>query len=79
MPEELRICTCNVSKAVVVLVSAVLMCSQKLNVAAVAFAGMVTCCITVSVVVVPQPFIQASNVPVCGGSVAELLMMLSGV
>jgi hypothetical protein len=33
----------------------------------------------VSVSVVPQPFIQASNVPACGGSDVELLMMLSGV
>src|SRR5713226_4261947 len=52
------------------------MCNQKLNVAAVVFAGTMTCCMTVSVVVVPQPFIQASNVPVCGGSKLELLLMI---
>lgn len=63
VPEELRICTCNVSKAVVVEVSAVSTCNQKLNDAAVAVAGMVTCCITVSVVATPQPSIHASNVP----------------
>src|SRR6476469_3386946 len=79
VPEELRTWTCSVSKAEVVVVSAVSMCSQKLNEAPVALAGMATCCITVSVSVVPQPFIQASNVPACGGSLAELLMMLSGV
>jgi len=62
----------------VVVVSAVSMCNQKLNVAAVAFAGTMTCCMTVSVVVVPQPFIQASNVPECGGSELELLMIASG-
>jgi hypothetical protein len=75
----LRTCTCNVSKAEVVVVSAVSTCNQKLNVAAVAVPGKVTCCMRVSVVVVPQPFIQASKVPVCGGSEAELLTMLSGV
>jgi hypothetical protein len=78
-PDELRTCTCNVSNAEVVVVSAVSICSQKLNEAAVALAGMVTCCITVSVVLVPQPSIQASNVPVCGGSDVELLIMLSGL
>src|SRR5712671_1866390 len=40
---------------------------------------MLTCCITVSVVATPQPFIHASNVPVCGGSEAELLMIFSGL
>ena len=63
----------------VVVVSAVSMCSQKLSVAAVAFDAMLTCCITVSVVAVPQPFIQASNVPECGGSEVELLIMLTGL
>jgi hypothetical protein len=37
--------------------------------------GMVTVCSTVSVTVVPQPFIHASKVPECGGSEAELLMI----
>jgi len=55
------------------------MCSQKLSEAAVALDAMLTCCMTVSVVVVPQPFIHASNVPECGGSDAELLMMFTGV
>src|SRR5262245_39402957 len=54
------------------------MCSQKLSVAEIDVEGMATCCMTVSVVVVPQPFIQASNVPECGGSEAELLMICSG-
>lgn len=79
VPDEFRICTVMVSNAVVVLVSAVSMCSQKLRVAAVAFAGMVTCCIMVSVVVVPKPSIQASKVPECGGSVAELAMISCGL
>ncbi len=55
------------------------MCNQKVSVAAVAFDAMLTCCITVSVVVVPQPFIQASNVPECGGSELELLMIFTGL
>jgi len=42
-----------VSKAVVVVVSAVSMCSQKLNVAVVAVAGMVTVWVAESVWVVP--------------------------
>ena len=79
MPEELRTCTVRVSKAVVVEVSAVSICSQKVSVAAVAVDGMVTCCITVSVVVVPKPSSHASHVPVCGGSELELLMISSGV
>ena len=53
MPDELRTCTVSVSNAVVVLVSAVSMCSQNVSVAAVAAAGMVTVCKTVSVWVVP--------------------------
>ena len=77
-PEELRTCTVKVSNAVVVVVSAVSMCSQKLRVAAVAFDAMVTCCITVSVVVVPKPSSQASKVPECGGSELELLMISIG-
>jgi len=53
VPEEFRICTVNVSKAVVVLVSALSMCRKKVSVAAVAPAGIVTCCRAVSVCVVP--------------------------
>ena len=74
-PDESRICTCKVSKAEVVLVSAVSMCSQKLSEAEVAFAGIVTCCKMVSVLVVPNPSIQASKVPEWGGSALELLMI----
>ena len=51
MPELLRTCTVMVSNFVVVVVSAVSMCSQKLKEAAVAFDAIVTCCISVSVVV----------------------------
>jgi hypothetical protein len=61
-----------VSKAVVVLVSAVSMCSQKVSVAAVALEAIETCCITVSVCAVPKPSSHASHVPACGGSLAEL-------
>ena len=53
VPELLRIWTVSVSNAVLVLVSALSMCSQNVSVAAVAAAGIVTCCITVSVCVVP--------------------------
>jgi len=79
VPDESRIWTCSVSNAVVVLVSAVSMCSQKLSVADVAFEGMVTCCMMVSVVVVPKPSSQASNVPECGGSRLELAMISCGL
>jgi len=44
---------------VVVVVSAVSMCNQKLRVAEVEVDGMVTCCMIVSVVVVPKPSSQA--------------------
>src|SRR5262252_3117115 len=54
------------------------MWSQKLRVAAVAFDGMETCCMTVSVVVVPKPSSHASKVPECGGSELELLMISNG-
>ena len=50
---ELRTCTCNVSNAVVVVVSAVLILSQKLNVTVVAVEGMVICWKSESVCVVP--------------------------
>ncbi len=53
VPEELRICNARVSNAVVVLVSAVSMCSQNVSVAAVALEAIETCCINVSVCVVP--------------------------
>lgn len=42
VPLVLSTCTCMVSNAVVVVVSAVSMCSQKLRVAVVAVEGMVT-------------------------------------
>ena len=64
-----------VSNAVVVLVSAVSMCSQKLRVAEVALDAIETCCMMVSVVVAPKPSIQASNVPECGGSRLEFAMI----
>lgn len=54
-PEESRIWTFIVSNILVVVVSAVSMCSQKLKVAEFAVDGMVTCCMMVSVVVVPKP------------------------
>ena len=53
VPDELRICNARVSNAVVVLVSAVSIWSQKVSVAAVAFEAMETCCMSVSVWVVP--------------------------
>ena len=53
VPDEFRTCTVSVSNAVVVLVSAVSMCRKNVSVAAVAVEGMVTCCIAVSVCVVP--------------------------
>lgn len=53
VPDELRICSARVSNAVVVLVSAVSMWSQKVSVAAVAFEAMAACCISVSVWVAP--------------------------
>lgn len=49
----LRTCTWNVSKAVVVVVSAVSMCSQKTRFAVVAVDGMVTVWTEESVCVVP--------------------------
>jgi hypothetical protein len=74
VPALLRTCNVNVSNAVVVLVSAVSICSQNVRVAAVAFAGMDTCCITVSVWADPNPSSHASHVPPCGGSLVELLI-----
>lgn len=78
VPELLRTCTVSVSNLVVVVVSAVSTCSQKLNVAAVALEAMLTCCIIVSVFVVPKPSSHASKVPECGGSDVELLMISMG-
>ena len=75
-PELLRTWTARVSKAVVVLASAVSICSQKVSVAAVALAGMVAVCRIESVVVEPWPSSQASKIPECGGSVLLLLMIL---
>ena len=53
VPDEFLTCTVSVSNAVVVLVSAVSMCRKNVSVAAVAAAGIVTCCSAVSVCVVP--------------------------
>lgn len=53
VPEELRTWTARVSKALVVVVSAVSICSQKLRDALVAFEAIVTCCVSVSVCVAP--------------------------
>ena len=78
LPDVSRTCTVNVSKAVVVLVSAVSICSQKVNVAVVAVEGTATVCVRVSVVVLPHPSSQASNFPECGGSSDELLMTSTG-
>ena len=50
---EFRICTFNVSKAVVVVVSAVVILSQKLSVTVVALDGTVICWKSESVCVVP--------------------------
>lgn len=75
-PELLRTWTVRVSNTVVVVVSAVSICSQNVSVAAVALAGIVTCCRIDSVVVEPWPSSQASKVPECGGSVLLLLMIL---
>ena len=74
-PFASQICTCIVSNCLVVEVSAVSTWSQKLNVAEVALAGIATCCMMVSVFVVPNPSSQASNVPECGGSWLELAMI----
>ncbi len=53
VPPLFRTCTCRVSKAVVVVVSAVSICSQKVSVADVEPAGMLTVWVAVSVWVVP--------------------------
>lgn len=53
VPALFSTCTCMVSKAVVVVVSAVSMCSQKLRVAVVAVEGIVTVCVELSVWTVP--------------------------
>jgi len=68
VPDVLSTWTCNLSKAVVVVVSAVSICRKKLNVAVVAVEGMVTVWVAVSVWVVPKPSSQASHWPLCGGS-----------
>ena len=54
-PELFCSCTVSVSYTLVVVVSAVSICSQNVSVAEVAVDGMVTVCITVSVVAVPYP------------------------
>ncbi len=53
VPEVLSTWTCSVSKAVLVVVSAVSICNQKLRVAVVIVEGMVTVWVAVSVWVVP--------------------------
>lgn len=49
VPDVLSTWTWNLSNAVVVVVSAVSMCSQKLKVAVVTVEGIVTVCVAVSV------------------------------
>lgn len=63
VPAVLRTCTVKVSKAVVVLVSAVSICSQNVSVAAVAVGSMLTCCMIESVVVAAWPSSHASHAP----------------
>jgi hypothetical protein len=53
VPPVFNTCTCRVSNAVVVVVSAVSMCNQKVRVAVVAVDGIVTVCVAESVCVVP--------------------------
>lgn len=72
--DELSTCTFSVSNAVVVVVSAVSMCSQNVRVALVAVDGIVTVWVAESVWVVPYPSSQASQAPECGGSALELLI-----
>lgn len=74
VPDVLSTCTWRVSKAVVVVVSAVSMCSQKLKVAVVMLEGIVTVWVAVSVCVMPYPSSQASHCPLWGGSDEELLI-----
>src|SRR5215469_15841118 len=69
----------SLSNAVVVVVSAVSMCSQKLNVVAVHPAGMVTDWDSVSVWVVPYPSSQAYQLPECEVSPAPLGLMTPAV
>jgi hypothetical protein len=59
---------------VVVVVSAVSMCNQKLRVYVVQPAGIDTDWLAVSVCVVPYPSSHASQLPECGGSDVELLI-----
>ncbi len=65
--------TVSLSYAVVVVVSAVSMCSQNVNVAAHP-AGIVTDCVSVSVWVVPYPSSHAFQLPEWAGSPVELSM-----
>src|SRR5215469_804161 len=55
------------------------MCSQKLRLYVVHPVGSVIVWDSVSVVVVPQPSSQASQLPLCGGSAELLLITSSGV
>src|SRR5215472_5232151 len=79
VPELLRTCTFSVSKAVVVVVSAVSMCSQKLNEVFVHPAGIVTDCDSVSVWVVPYPSSQAYQLPLCEVSPAPFGLITPAV
>src|SRR5215469_2565799 len=69
----------SLSNWVVVVVSAVSMCSQKLTVVAVQPAGMVTVWDSVSVWVVPYPSSQAYQVPERAVSPAPFGLMTAGV
>src|SRR3984957_21025769 len=69
----------SLSYAVVVVVSAVSMCSQKLNDAVVQPAGMVTVWDSVSVWVVPYPSSQAYQLPECEISPAPFGLMTPAV
>src|SRR6202046_5944344 len=69
----------SLSNAVVVVVSAVSMCSQKLNDVAVQPAGMVPVWDSVSVWVVPYPSSQAYQVPECEVSPAPFGLMTPAV
>src|SRR5215469_4537980 len=79
VPELLRTCTFSLSNFVVVVVSAVSMCSQKLNVVFVHPAGIVTDCDSVSVWVVPYPSSQAYQVPLCEVSPAPFGLITPAV
>src|SRR5207248_3181384 len=74
VPEPFSTWTLSVSYAVVVDVSAVSTCSQKLNWYELHPAGRVMDWASVSVWLAPYPSSQASQLPVCGGSLLLLLI-----